>query len=87
MEEKCDFHIFDLNDDCLTEIVKYLYQEDLQNLHKAHSRFNEAIGNVLPKIFYTFGKQLPEIDYFVTFEESYDRTYDETFLKQFGDKI
>lgn len=47
-EEENKLKIVDLNDDCLTEIAKYLNTQDLMALFEAHRRFHPAVGNVVP---------------------------------------
>lgn len=44
---KRDLTIFDLNDNCLIEIVKFLEPKDLFSLTKVHKKFHNAIGHVV----------------------------------------
>lgn len=49
LEEPNDYkaRIIDLNEECLTEILKFMDLEDLVRLSKIHSRFHPAIRSVL----------------------------------------
>lgn len=50
--------ILDLNEDCLTEIVKYMEFNDFCNLSKAHQHFRNSINRVVAQKSLTI-----EIDY------------------------
>lgn len=47
MDQEEGLKLLDLNDDCLTEICKFLKFEDLCHLYEANKAFGAAIGNAL----------------------------------------
>lgn len=66
--------ITDLNDDCITEICRYLPADNLYQLHSAHKRFYIPIKNAVPSI---------KVE--INGEEAEENI--EGFLKVFGDQV